>query len=134
MLWEMKKMGRKVVVRLEVERPSKRSTGGNQTHTVPILELGMMNLMVTARDPGTEETSKGSSLIRRTMRPKAWRRKEGGNEKMNVSDRFRSRRERAHGLNVGSSGKARSRRYDGREMGRAEVMLTLETASRAPET
>jgi hypothetical protein len=40
--------------------------------TVPILELGMMNLIVTARDPGTEATSNGSSLIRRTMRPNAY--------------------------------------------------------------
>lgn len=39
--------------------------------TEPMRELGMMNLMVTARDPGTEGTSNGSSLIRRTMRPNA---------------------------------------------------------------
>jgi hypothetical protein len=32
----------------------------------------MMNLMVTALEPGTEATSNGSSLMRRTMRPKAW--------------------------------------------------------------
>ena len=44
------------------------------THTLPIRELGMMNLMVTAREPGTDATSKGSSLIRRTMRPNALRR------------------------------------------------------------
>lgn len=41
------------------------------TYTVPILELGMMNLIVTALEPGTEATSKGSSLIRRTISPKA---------------------------------------------------------------
>ena len=41
------------------------------TYTLPIRELGMMNLIVTAREPGTEATSKGSSLMRRTMRPKA---------------------------------------------------------------
>lgn len=39
--------------------------------TEPIRELGIMNLMVTARLPGTEGLSKGSSLIRRTMSPKA---------------------------------------------------------------
>lgn len=39
--------------------------------TEPMRELGMINLMVTAREPGTEGTSNGSSLIRRTMRPKA---------------------------------------------------------------
>lgn len=43
-----------------------------ETHTLPIRELGMMNLIVTARDPGTEATSNGSSLMRRTMRPKAY--------------------------------------------------------------
>ena len=31
-----------------------------------------MNLMVTAREPGTEATSNGSSLMRRTIRPKAF--------------------------------------------------------------
>ena len=31
-----------------------------------------MNLMVTARLPGTDGTSKGSSFILRTMRPKAY--------------------------------------------------------------
>lgn len=36
-------------------------------------ELGMMNLMVTALDPGTDATSNGSSLIRRTMSPNACR-------------------------------------------------------------
>lgn len=39
--------------------------------TDPMRELGIMNLIVTARLPGTEGTSKGSSLMRRTMRPKA---------------------------------------------------------------
>ena len=39
--------------------------------TEPMRELGIMNLMVTARLPGTEGTSNGSSLILRTMRPKA---------------------------------------------------------------
>lgn len=41
-------------------------------------ELGIMNLMVTARLPGTEGTSNGSSLILRTMRPKACRKKKDG--------------------------------------------------------
>lgn len=40
--------------------------------TEPMRELGIMNLMVTARLPGTEGTSNGSSLMRRTMRPKAY--------------------------------------------------------------
>jgi hypothetical protein len=40
----------------------------------PIREFGIMNLMVTARLPGTEGTSKGSSLIRRTIKPKACQR------------------------------------------------------------
>ena len=40
-------------------------------YTLPMRELGMMNLMVTAREPGTEATSNGSSLMRLTMRPKA---------------------------------------------------------------
>jgi hypothetical protein len=40
--------------------------------TEPIRELGIMNLMVTARLPGTDGTSKGSSFIRRTMSPKAY--------------------------------------------------------------
>ena len=44
----------------------------DSAHTLPMRELGMMNLMVTARDPGTDGTSNGSSLIRRTMRPNAW--------------------------------------------------------------
>ena len=39
--------------------------------TEPMRELGIMNFMVTARLPGTEGTSNGSSLIRRTMRPNA---------------------------------------------------------------
>ena len=39
--------------------------------TVPIRELGMMNLIVTAREPGTDETSNGSSLMRRTISPNA---------------------------------------------------------------
>lgn len=39
--------------------------------TDPIRELGIMNLIVTARLPGTEGTSNGSSLILRTMRPNA---------------------------------------------------------------
>ena len=39
--------------------------------TLPMRELGMMNLIVTAREPGTEGTSNGSSLIRRTIRPNA---------------------------------------------------------------
>ncbi len=41
------------------------------THTLPIRELGMINLIVTAREPGSEGWSNGSSLIRRTIRPKA---------------------------------------------------------------
>lgn len=41
------------------------------THTLPMRELGMINLMVTAREPGTDATSNGSSLMRRTMRPNA---------------------------------------------------------------
>jgi hypothetical protein len=40
------------------------------THTLPMREFGMMNLIVTALDPGTDATSNGSSLILRTMRPK----------------------------------------------------------------
>jgi len=40
--------------------------------TEPMRELGIMNLIVTARLPGTEGTSKGSSLMRRTMSPKAY--------------------------------------------------------------
>lgn len=39
--------------------------------TEPIRELGIINLIVTARLPGTDALSKGSSLILRTMRPKA---------------------------------------------------------------
>ena len=39
--------------------------------TEPMRELGIMNLMVTARLPGTDGTSNGSSLMRRTMSPKA---------------------------------------------------------------
>jgi hypothetical protein len=39
--------------------------------TEPMRELGIMNLMVTARLPGTDGTSKGSSLMRRTISPKA---------------------------------------------------------------
>jgi len=42
--------------------------------TEPIRELGIMNLIVTALLPGTEGTSKGSSLILRTMSPKAFSR------------------------------------------------------------
>ena len=40
--------------------------------TEPILEFGIMNLMVTALLPGTDGTSNGSSLILRTIRPKAF--------------------------------------------------------------
>jgi len=40
--------------------------------TEPMRELGIMNLIVTARLPGTDGTSKGSSFIRRTMSPKAY--------------------------------------------------------------
>lgn len=40
--------------------------------TEPIRELGIMNLIVTARLPGTEGLSKGSSLILRTINPNAW--------------------------------------------------------------
>ena len=39
--------------------------------TEPMRELGIMNLIVTARLPGTDGLSKGSSFIRRTMRPNA---------------------------------------------------------------
>lgn len=39
--------------------------------TEPMREFGIMNLIVTARLPGTEGLSKGSSLILRTIRPKA---------------------------------------------------------------
>jgi hypothetical protein len=39
--------------------------------TEPMRELGIINLIVTARLPGTEGTSKGSSLIRRTIKPNA---------------------------------------------------------------
>jgi hypothetical protein len=38
----------------------------------PMRELGIMNLMVTARLPGTEALSNGSSFILRTMSPNAW--------------------------------------------------------------
>lgn len=41
------------------------------THTLPILLLGIMNLIVTGRLPGKEAWSKGSSLILRTINPKA---------------------------------------------------------------
>ena len=41
--------------------------------TDPIRELGMINLIVTARLPGIEGRSKGSSLIRRTISPKAYK-------------------------------------------------------------
>lgn len=40
--------------------------------TDPMRELGIMNLMVTARLPGTEGESNGSSLIRLTINPKAY--------------------------------------------------------------
>jgi hypothetical protein len=40
--------------------------------TEPIREFGIMNLIVTARLPGTDGWSKGSSLIRLTMSPKAY--------------------------------------------------------------
>ena len=40
--------------------------------TEPMRELGMINLIVTARLPGTDGTSKGSSLILRTINPNAW--------------------------------------------------------------
>ena len=40
--------------------------------TEPMREFGIINLIVTARLPGTDGLSKGSSLIRRTMRPNAW--------------------------------------------------------------
>jgi len=40
--------------------------------TEPMRELGIINLIVTARLPGTDGTSKGSSLMRRTMSPKAY--------------------------------------------------------------
>jgi hypothetical protein len=38
--------------------------------------FGMINLMVTALEPGTEATSNGSSLIRRTIRPNACERRQ----------------------------------------------------------
>ena len=41
--------------------------------TEPIRELGIMNLIVTALLPGTDGLSNGSSLIRRTMRPNAYK-------------------------------------------------------------
>lgn len=40
--------------------------------TEPMREFGIMNLIVTARLPGTDGWSKGSSLIRLTMSPKAY--------------------------------------------------------------
>jgi hypothetical protein len=40
--------------------------------TEPIREFGIMNLIVTAREPGTEGTSNGSSLILLTINPNAY--------------------------------------------------------------
>ena len=42
-----------------------------KAYTLPMREFGMIYLMVTARDPGTEAISNGSSMIRRTIRPNA---------------------------------------------------------------
>jgi len=41
------------------------------THTLPILLLGIINLIVTGRLPGMDGWSNGSSLILLTMSPKA---------------------------------------------------------------
>lgn len=43
--------------------------------TEPMREFGMINLMVTALLPGIEGTSNGSSLIRRTIKPNALKKK-----------------------------------------------------------
>ena len=40
--------------------------------TEPMREFGIMNLIVTARLPGTDALSNGSSLILRTIKPKAY--------------------------------------------------------------
>ena len=72
--------------------------------TEPILELGIINLMVTALLPGTDALSKGSSLILRTMRPNAY-----GIRRLEVRDVGGRKGETGHGR-------------------------TLETASRGPLT
>jgi len=45
----------------------------------------MINLIVTARDPGTEAISYGSSLIRRTIRPNAYYQLSSKNETIQLT-------------------------------------------------
>jgi hypothetical protein len=56
--------------------------------TEPIREFGTINRIVTAREPGTEGTSNGSSLIRRTINPNAFETASNGPATLKIRSAF----------------------------------------------